>query len=270
MDQNPKNHLKVGFFVFLGIALILFSITSLSGGKSFFTTTITLHAYFDNVQGLNEGSIVSLSGVTIGNVSEIKFLSEENKLDVTMQINKKFLDRITTSSTVEIRTQGALGDKYVFVLPGQRQDPPVTENAVIEVNKSPDFLGMISEKGNEAGKIFDIITETHKILKTINDGNRFEKMMLNFSESSENLKLTSQESQKLIAELRSQNSVKLKSSIDKLDNILTKVDRGEGTLGALINDPSLHEQLKGMLGGTSRKKFMNSIIRTSIEKDEKN
>lgn len=267
MDQNPQTQIKVGLFISIGIILIVLSIMALGGGKSFFVKSIILHAYFDNVQGLNEGSIVSLSGIKIGNVSEIIFLEGENKLDVVMTVDSSFLPRITQGSSVEIRTQGALGDKFVYIFPGDRSNPPVSENSVLDVNKTADFMGIISEKGGEAGKIFDIITETHKLLKSINDNNRFDRMMNNFSESSQNLKLSAAESQKLISELRTQNSTKLKSSLDKLDNILTKIDRGEGSLGALINDPSLHEQLKSMLGGTSRKKHMNSLIRTSIEKE---
>jgi phospholipid/cholesterol/gamma-HCH transport system substrate-binding protein len=47
-----------------------------------------------------------------------------------------------------------------------------------------------------------------------------------------------------------------------------KLDRGEGTLGALINDPSVHNQLKAMLGGSPRKNHVKSLLRTSIEKEE--
>ena len=52
----------------------------------------------------------------------------------------------------------------------------------------------------------------------------------------------------------------------KLDKILSKIDRGEGTLGALVNDPTLHESLKSALGVNQRRKTMKTIIRSSIEK----
>jgi phospholipid/cholesterol/gamma-HCH transport system substrate-binding protein len=61
---------------------------------------------------------------------------------------------------------------------------------------------------------------------------------------------------------------KMKDSIARLDSILTKIDRGDGTLGALINDPSIHNQLKSYLGGSQRKNNIKSLLRTSIEKEE--
>ena len=66
-----------------------------------------------------------------------------------------------------------------------------------------------------------------------------------------------------------QTGEKLEKSVEKLDSVLTKIDKGQGTLGALINDPSLHQQLKALIGGSARKDHVKSLLRTSIEKEEK-
>lgn len=265
MDKNSTGQLKVGAFIILGIILIATSIVALSGNSMWFSKTVKIYAHFENVQGLNVGSIVSLSGINIGNISNISFLESENKLSIEMQISFKHLSKITEGASAEIRTQGALGDKLVFIIPGQINGQPIKENSVIDVNKSTDLLGIISEKGSEAGKVFDIISELHKVLKTMNDQNRTERIMSNFAEASQSLKQSALESQKLISDFRSHNSNKLKKSIDHLDNILSKIDRGEGSLGALINDSTIHDQLKGMLGGSSRKNHIKSVIKTSID-----
>jgi phospholipid/cholesterol/gamma-HCH transport system substrate-binding protein len=49
---------------------------------------------------------------------------------------------------------------------------------------------------------------------------------------------------------------------------MTKIDSGQGTIGALINDPSLHDSLKAMVGGPDRKKNMKSLIRSTIDKNK--
>jgi phospholipid/cholesterol/gamma-HCH transport system substrate-binding protein len=108
--------------------------------------------------------------------------------------------------------------------------------------------------------------EIHKFTRTLNAGNRSEIIMRNFSEASQDLRTTTQDARQIIADLKAEDSKKLSSAVEKLDRILTKIDRGEGTLGGLINDPSLHESLKSLVGVPDKKKSIKSLIRSSIEK----
>lgn len=47
----------------------------------------------------------------------------------------------------------------------------------------------------------------------------------------------------------------------KLNSILGKIDRGEGSLGLLLNDPTLYEELKLLVGGAGR----STVVRTLID-----
>ena len=51
-----------------------------------------------------------------------------------------------------------------------------------------------------------------------------------------------------------------------LNNVVTKVQRGEGTLGVIINDPSVYEDLKVILGGAKRSRSIKRLIRHTIKK----
>jgi phospholipid/cholesterol/gamma-HCH transport system substrate-binding protein len=266
MAKQDGKQYKVGLFVSLGILLVIASIFILGGSRSYFTKLVPIHARFASVQGLNSGSTVSFMGVSVGNISRIEFLEKENQLDVEMRIDSNYISRITVDSTVEARTQGALGDRYVYINPGDPSKPCIKEGDLLEANKGGDLMGIISERSGEAGKIFDIIGEVHKVVKAMNDGNRSEKIFANFAEAAIQLNKTAQESHLLISEIRNQSSPKFNGSIEKLDRILTKIDNGEGSLGALINDSSIHDRIKTLVGGSSRKKAMKSLIRGSIEK----
>jgi phospholipid/cholesterol/gamma-HCH transport system substrate-binding protein len=269
MESSNSTQVKVGIFLAIGIVIILGSIFFIGGEKSIFKSYVNLHAHFDQVQGLAEGSVVSLSGVTIGNVQKIEFLPEKNALDVVMRVDKGFMPRLREGSQVEIRTQGALGDKFVFIIPGDPRNPEIKDGTILEIAKPTDLIGVISERGSEAGKLFDVIDEMHRAVKAMNDGNRLGKIMANFESTSANLSKVSGDASKVMGQLNEGNSgEKLKNTINKLDAIIAKVDRGEGTLGALINDPSIHNQLKALLGGTQRKNNVKSLLRTSIEKED--
>lgn len=266
MENNLKTQFRVGLFLSIGLVLILGSIFMLGGERAFFKKYTTLHAHFEQVQGLAEGSMVSFSGITIGNIKEIRILPERNLIDLVLQIDNEFMPRVTEGSLVEIRTQGALGDKFVFLIPGDPKAKPLSEGSIIEVAKASDILGILSERGNEAERIFDIINEMHHFAKTLNSENRTDKILANLASATVKIDKTATATQKLAESFA---DGKLKSTMDRLDSVMNKLDRGQGTLGALINDPAVHDQIKSLLGGSSRKNYMKSLMRTSIEKNEK-
>jgi phospholipid/cholesterol/gamma-HCH transport system substrate-binding protein len=51
----------------------------------------------------------------------------------------------------------------------------------------------------------------------------------------------------------------------RLNSILAKVDRGEGTLGLLLNDPTLYDDLKTLLGGAQRSAIVRTMIRWAAD-----
>ncbi len=50
---------------------------------------------------------------------------------------------------------------------------------------------------------------------------------------------------------------------ERLENVLAKVDEGEGTLGLLVNDPTLYADLKALLGGAKGSRVLRWMIERS-------
>lgn len=271
MESTKRIQVIVGAFIFFGLVVILGTIFTLGADKALFKSYARLNAHFDQVQGLAEGSVVSLSGIVVGNVEEIGFSNEAKNLNITLKIEEKYLERITKGSQVEIRTQGALGDKFVFIIPGPRDEAPMKDGDILEVAKATDILGIMSERGQETERVFDIILELHKMVKTINDGEKLGLILNNMAEASANLNASTSEAKRITAGLaQGSPELRLNRSLEKFENIVDKIDRGQGSLGALINDPTVHERLKTLLGTTSpRKNAVKDLLRTSIEKSDK-
>ena len=62
------------------------------------------------------------------------------------------------------------------------------------------------------------------------------------------------------------------STSKSLHEITEKIANGEGTIGALVADPALYDNLSGLLGGAGRSFILRNLIRKSIAKgknDEK-
>jgi phospholipid/cholesterol/gamma-HCH transport system substrate-binding protein len=54
----------------------------------------------------------------------------------------------------------------------------------------------------------------------------------------------------------------------RLNSILAKLDTGEGTLGMLLNDPTLYEDLKRLVGGAQRSTVVRTLIRMSADEEQ--
>ncbi len=54
----------------------------------------------------------------------------------------------------------------------------------------------------------------------------------------------------------------------RLNSILAKIDRGEGTFGLLLNDPTLYEDLKLLVGGANRSAVVRTMIRMATDDGE--
>ncbi|MGB5587928.1 MAG: outer membrane lipid asymmetry maintenance protein MlaD [Gammaproteobacteria bacterium] len=122
MRQTRAVEFGTGLFVFMGIVALFFLTTrvtnfdSYEGDKGY-----TLVARFDNVGTLKERSPVSMSGVTIGRVTEVQFDGDELEAVVRMRINSDF-SKIPDDSDASILTQGILGGQYVGLEPGGSED----------------------------------------------------------------------------------------------------------------------------------------------------
>ena len=57
----------------------------------------------------------------------------------------------------------------------------------------------------------------------------------------------------------------LKDTVANLKSISGKLDQGEGTIGAMINDPLLYDKLNSILGEAERSRFIRATIKYMIE-----
>jgi phospholipid/cholesterol/gamma-HCH transport system substrate-binding protein len=261
MEKSLSKEIKVGIFTVVGVVAFLMSILLLGGDKFFLKSTYRLRVELPDVQGLGKGSVVSLEGVPVGNVKTLRFMPDSKRIEVAMDIDSQFRDRITIGAKASSKTQGALGDKYIFIESGPLQAQPLANNALIEAATEGDLIDVLSKKGAELGQIIEVIKEVRQLFHEINADGRSAKLMTNLVADSDSLK-------NLITEARETMSSVRQGPIMHLDSILKKIDRGDGTLGALVNDPTLHSRLTQMLGGSARNKFLTPVIRESIKETE--
>ena len=270
MDDNAtKLEYKVGAFVGFGLILAAASILIFGGNRISFGGDLRTVAYFDEVQGLFPGSVVSLAGLPVGNVKAIEFEPGENKLRIEMSIENRFAKRIVEGTTADMRTQGALGDKFVYLAPGAPGRKPVAQHSVLPVNDSGDIMKMLTSKEDGIGQVLGLIKELRALTASLNANGRTTGALDGANAAISQMKTTLAQIDGLVRDVRGQpNDKTLRRALVSLSNVLEKIDQGKGTLGALINDPSVHQRLKAILGGSQRNDYIKDMIRESIHQNE--
>lgn len=262
MNTTLSREIKVGIFTVVGIVLFCLSVILLGGDKFFFQKSYRLKIRLPQATGLGVGSVVSLSGVPVGNVQDIDFVEKSSDVEVTISLEQAVQNRVTEGSKASIKTQGALGDKYIFIQPGPIDAQPLREGAILDTDRSPDFLDLIASKGAEMGEVVNVIKEVRILFENMNRDGRSGRLMSNLVDASGELSSFLKEGRETFRMMRT-------DAIVPMASVMKKIDRGDGTIGALINDPSLHNRISSFFGDQPRNRFLKPLIRESIETNEK-
>ena len=126
---------KLGMFVIIGIALFMVAIYLIGSNKNLFGETFHLKANFNNVSGLKVGNNVRFSGINIGSVEAIDFVSD-TAVVVLVVIKEEVHKYIKTDAMASIGSDGLMGDKVLTISPGMNSKVIVKNNAVIASTKA--------------------------------------------------------------------------------------------------------------------------------------
>ena len=118
MQQTRTIEIGTGLFALLGIGALFFLTTQTTGSDDFnVNETFEVAARFDNVGSPKPRAPVSMSGVTIGRVTEIHFDSDSLEAVVTFVVDSQY-DQIPDDSDASILTSGLLGSQYIGLTAG--------------------------------------------------------------------------------------------------------------------------------------------------------
>lgn len=122
------------------------------------------------------------------------------------------------------------------------------------VNKGPGFAHdlVYSDQGSQVlGNFGTLASETSTTLRGIREGNGLARGVI----------YGDPEQQKIIASLAGMSN--------DMRDIVSGVKQGKGTIGGLLVDPSIYEDMKAILGNVERNDVLRALVRYSIKKDEK-
>ena len=287
---------KVGLLV-LGGSIILLWMTFVVGKFEFGANKgYTIEAVFDSVAGLDAKAAVRMAGVKIGTVEKVELFDSRAK--VVMRILPDV--HIQRGVRAGIKTMGLLGEKFVEISPQEGgvagpagQAAYLKEGDRILVTSSPsDVDKLISQLSDISGDIKQVTSSLRQVFGTERGTQSMEDILSDLRRTTANIQefshtLNSDGSElvmrlnELTASLNGvvgENRDNLKMTMENIreasknaelalasiENAAKKIDRGEGTIGKLVSDDSMYNNIdtaaKGLGDFTSHVERLQTIV----------
>ena len=267
---------KVGAFTIVALVTFFFGYNYLKG-TDLFNSSKRYYLIYDNIDGLAQASDVILNGLPVGKVGDRQIMDDgSNRIKVTIVIQENV--RIIKGSSAELFDNGLLGGKAVKLILAkgteyhESGDYITTKVGISMTQEFTDGAKPIMKKVDSAlykfNKIIDAKTDSsiHTILSNLESTSislktlikdadpKLQSTLGNISNLTASLAQTEKKLKPILEKMNgvadslqkakiAQTVANANKAIAELHQVIAKINKGEGSLGKLVNSDSLHNSL---------------------------
>lgn len=282
------NPLKVGLLTLAAMASVVVMSLKITQNQSGFGKHVQYKTLVKDASGIFEKTPIKVAGINAGKIKSIE-LSGRDAL-ITFEIQDKV--KVTPNAKLKIKSVGLLGDKFIDIDLGAETDKRLEENSFIttEGGEGLDSLAKDAsavlkdvkeitagikealrddEGRNMVKQIVENINEVTSSLRRITDGNedKINKIVDDIEALSSQLAHETDRYQKdsLMNDLSKIGPIldKVDATVSDLKVIVADVKDGKGTVGKLLRDDAVVDQVSQTLSSVNR--LVNRI--NNIEAD---
>ncbi len=277
-----SNEAKIGIAVFFAGIIFVGGIVYLKG-MNFQSNDYRLTLFYSNVNGLTEGSPITIAGLDIGKVQDMRLAG--NVIAVGVSISKDV--NISVDSKAFIKSASLMGGKQIAITPGVMPDilrdgdtltgayeadlteltstlSPISTNVlgILErVNTTFDdptrrhIQGILMELNRAARDLQQVIQQQGGHLDhAVGNFSTFSEDMSRFAKRLDTIAISQKgnlaegiKSIRTTSKTMEEASGKFKDASTSIDNVFKKLERGDGTIGKLMNDERLYVHLDSLI-----------------------
>ena len=269
--MKNKNEIKTGILVVIGIGLFIFGFSYLKS-NDIFVGDRTFYAVYDDVEGVVNGTPVTVNGFPVGSIQDISFLKNNNLLvkfrvenDLTFSIN----------SIAQIYETGLIGGKALSIIPANDNSRIAVSRDTLKSSVAPGLTELVNEKLTPLQEnIESMIVSANEVLSKVSlifdDSTRtnLKTIVSDFTETIRDLKETSAvlKSNKLNIDKIIDNALDISTDLSEISKtinqseldliisnfkifsndlalILEKINDSNGTISKLIENDTLFQNL---------------------------
>ena len=274
-----SKELKTGIAAVIILCLGYWGFNFLKGQNLLEPASRVFYIEYDNIQGLNKASTVSINGLQVGKVSEINFntdIKKRGKLVVKIALDNDF--EFSKNSVAKIYSTSIIGGESLAIIPSYDGEPAVSGDYLKGEVESDIFTSVGETLNPLKTKVERVIIGADSLLIALNDvldvksRDSFKKTILGVETTVSSLNETLSsfntmiDSTKLDIDLALENTKKITANFVKVSDTLTKVnfgqtvktlqtalvninrllsgiENGKGSLGKLATDDTMYNNL---------------------------
>ena len=271
--MGRTREIQVGVTVLLALGITLWGVTWLKQ-LSLARRVRVWHVTFPQTGGLSTSDEVQVNGLRKGNVQSVALVRDHVSVDLALAADIA----LTTDCRVAVRNVGMMGEKVIAVdlhasgAPYAATDtiPGIYEKGIPEVMAGVGgTIDAISELATQLKALADALDKNGNLTQTLtNLHDTSEELKAAVVENRAQLRLTIANfnaTSKTVKSLTTDREAELRKALDSfersavglerltlrldslratLQSVSGKVDRGDGSLGKLVNDPRLYDDAR--------------------------
>ncbi len=271
--MSRSREIQVGATVLVAVGMTLWGVTWLKE-LSLNKKVRVWHVTFPQTGGLSSSDEVQVNGLRKGNVSNVTLVGDHVVVDLALSTDIE----LTSESRVSIRNIGLMGEKVIAV-DLSTHGVPYTPRDTIPGLYEKGIPEVMATMGTTIDAVTELAVQLKTIATTMQGNGSLDRTLQNFRSTSEELKLAVSENRAMLKEtmtnlnaasrtaraLTAEREPQFKRTLDSfersaagmerlttrldslravLQSVSGKVDRGDGSLGKLVNDPKLYDDAK--------------------------
>ncbi len=286
------NEFKVGLMALASMIAVVIMSLVITSNQSGFGDYVTYRTIINDASGIFPKTPIRVAGINAGRIKKIEL--QGNKAMITFEVLKRV--KITENSILKIKAVGFLGDKYLEVYVGNSENR-LSENSFIDSKEGGGVEALVKDSGEilkdvkiivkslkdsfvPTGEepsmkvimqdVKELVANTKEVtssLKRVMSGNeeKLNNMIANMEAFSEELSyhMDKNEPDSAMADVKN-----ILGRTDKmmgdLETIVRDIRNGKGTVGKLLVEEEIADEVKQTLAGVKKMVSRVDNIRTEL------
>tara|TARA_Y100001978_G_C23692275_1_gene435503 strand:- start:669 stop:1604 length:936 start_codon:yes stop_codon:yes gene_type:complete len=261
-----NREIKIGIVSIVVIFILILGINYLKG-TNIFKNNFTFYALYQNIDGLQIGAPVSVSGYKVGSVTDIDMLTTNNNLLVTVNIEKELI--IPKESILKIVNQDLMGTKGVNLIFSSNSDNANsgdTLNSSLESSLQEEVNAQILPFKKKAEELIVSIDSVMMIVTAVLNKDARKDLSKSIESLGETFSLMSS-SMKKVDGIIDVNEEKISNIIFNMESILSNIEESNSSINSILSNMSL---ISDSLSNSNLTSLVNNfnILMTQINSKE--
>lgn len=282
------NPLKVGLLTLAAMASVVIMSLKITQNQSGFGKHVQYQTILKDASGIFEKTPIKVAGINAGRIKKIEL--EGSEALITFEILEKI--KVTPSAKLKIKSVGLLGDKFIDMDLGDQKGDRLDAGATITTEGGEGLDNLAKDAGAVLREVKEIAATIKESLRDDEGKNIIKEIVANINDMTASLKriTTGNEEKinKIVEDIEAVSSqlahetdryqkdslmndmAKIGPILDKVDSAVTDlqiivedVKDGKGTVGKLLRDDAVVDQVSQTLSSVNR--LVNRI--NNIEAD---